>query len=234
MKVMSFNTQHCLNYIEQKIDFDIMAKAILETGADIVGLQEMRGTGETSEYQEQVQILANLTGMKYYYFDPAIYFTNLGPYGNGFLSKIPIVKAENVFIPDPSPRKYNGYYETRSVLKILLENGVTVLVTHFGLNLDEQENAVTTLLQNVTSEKCVVMGDFNALPESEVLKPIREKLVDTAIKFDKEKLSHPSDKPTMKIDYIFVSSDIEIIDADIPNIVASDHRPHVATIKIKE
>ena len=77
------------------------------------------------------------------------------------------------------------------------------------------------------------MGDFNAKPEAEVLKPIREKLKDTASVFKCEKLSHPSDKPTMKIDYIFVSNDIEIIDADIPNIVASDHRPHTATVRIK-
>ena len=28
MKVMSFNTQHCLNYLERKIDFQVMADAI--------------------------------------------------------------------------------------------------------------------------------------------------------------------------------------------------------------
>ena len=30
MKIMTFNTQHCLNYLEQKIDFSVMAKAILD------------------------------------------------------------------------------------------------------------------------------------------------------------------------------------------------------------
>ena len=30
MKIMSFNTQHCFNYIERKIDFEIVAKAILD------------------------------------------------------------------------------------------------------------------------------------------------------------------------------------------------------------
>ena len=30
MKIMTFNTQHCLNYLEQKIDFAVMAKAILD------------------------------------------------------------------------------------------------------------------------------------------------------------------------------------------------------------
>ena len=46
MKIMSFNTQHCLNYVERKIDFAIMAKAITDCGADIVGLNEMRGQGK--------------------------------------------------------------------------------------------------------------------------------------------------------------------------------------------
>jgi hypothetical protein len=37
MRVMTFNVQHCLNYIENKIDFEIMAKTIIECGADVVG-----------------------------------------------------------------------------------------------------------------------------------------------------------------------------------------------------
>ena len=39
MKVMSFNTQHCMNYITKEIDYQIMADAILQCEADIVGLQ---------------------------------------------------------------------------------------------------------------------------------------------------------------------------------------------------
>ena len=30
MKIMSFNTQHCLNYKEQRIDYEIMAKTITD------------------------------------------------------------------------------------------------------------------------------------------------------------------------------------------------------------
>ena len=231
MKIMSFNTQHCMNFNTGKIDFDIMAKTITDYGADIVGLNEMRGKGESKDYAEQVEILANLTGMKYYYFAKAYYFETEGPYGNGFLSKIPIVKAETILIPDPMPRKYNGYYETRCVLKVLLENGVTVLVTHFGLNQDEKENAVATILGCLKDEKCVLMGDFNVVPTNELLCPIKEKMRDTAIKFDGEKFSFPSNAPTRKIDYIFVSKDAKVIDADIPDVVVSDHRPHTATVE---
>ena len=33
-----------------------------------------------------------------------------------------------------------------------------------------------------------------------------------------------------KIDYIFVSRDAEVLEADIPVVVASDHRPHTAIV----
>ena len=232
MKVMTFNTQHCLNYLEQKIDFDVMANAILSLDPDIVGLNEMRGEGSHPEYTEQVKMLAEKTGMPYYYFAPAIAFPEGGPYGNGFLSKIPISCAENITIPDPSPRKYNGYYETRCVLKAVLTNGVTVLVSHFGLNPDEAENAVQTVVSNLAKEKCVFMGDLNLRPENAILSPIRAKLRDTAELFEGEKYSFPSDAPDRKIDYIFVSPDVTVLSADIPAIVASDHRPHIAEILV--
>ena len=229
---MSFNTQHCLNYLEKKIDFEIIAKAIIDCGADVVGLNEMRGEGTHSEYTAQTEKLAALTGMKYYYFAPAITVPNCGLYGNAILSKIPLVKVENVPIPDPAPKKYKGYYETRCVLRAELEGGITVLVTHFGLNPDEQENAVKTVINNLADSKCVLMGDFNVIPDAPALEPIRKKMYDTADKFDAPRLSFPSDNPNRKIDYVFVSSDVKVLKADIPPIVASDHRPHTAEIEI--
>ena len=231
MKVMSFNTQHCLNYIERKIDFQIMADAIKKCDADIVGLNEMRGDGPHPEYTAQTEKLSELTGMENYFFAKAIELSH-GPYGNAFLSKIPVIRVENILISDPNPKKYSGYYETRCLLKAVLENGVTVLVSHFGLNRDEQENAVKTVLENLAEEKCVLMGDFNLLPDSDILLPIRERMKDTADFLKDRTLSFPSDKPDRKIDYIFVSHDIEVISADIPPIVASDHRPHTADLNI--
>lgn len=232
MKVVSFNTQHCLDYIEQKIDFEKFAETVRNLNPDVIGLNEMRGEGIASDYTDQVKILSKLTGMKYYFFAPALEIAGKGPYGNGILSRIPILKAEIISIPDPKVRKYKGYYETRCILKAELEGGVTVLVTHFGLNPDEQENAVATVLANISDEKCILMGDFNARPDNPVLEPIKGRLFDTADKFDTEKLSFPSDVPDRKIDYIFVTHDVKVIDADIPPVVMSDHRPYVATLEL--
>ena len=51
--LMSYNTQHCLNYVTREIDFDIMADTICKCGADIIGLQEMFNLGETEAFTEQ-------------------------------------------------------------------------------------------------------------------------------------------------------------------------------------
>lgn len=234
MKIMTFNTQHCLNYLERKIDFEIMANAIKRCGADIVGLNEMRDESENAEYDAQTAILSELTGLEHHYFAKAIKFGGKDPYGNGILSKYPIISAETILVPDPEPegRTEGGYYETRCLLKAKLEGGITVLVIHFGLNPDEQINAVKTVLENLANEKCILMGDFNVVPENEILNPIRNRMKDTADCFGKPMLSFPSDNPNQKIDYIFVSPDVEVISADIPKIIASDHRPHTAEINI--
>ncbi len=231
MKIMTFNTQHCLNYVTRQIDFDVMAAAIRQCGADVVGLNEMRGAGPHPEFAPQVEILAEKTGLTQYFFAPALHM-RAGTYGNGLLSRVPVESAEIIMIPDPNPRKYDGYYETRCLLKAKLDGGITVLVTHFGLNLDEQENAVNTILVHMADEKCIVMGDFNVYPDDPVLDPIRARMKDTAELICGNQKTYPSDVPDRKIDYIFVSPDVEVLCAEVPPIVASDHRPHTAEVEI--
>lgn len=233
IKIMSFNIQHCLNFITREIDYDVMVDAIKKCGADIIGLQEVRGEGESEEYEAQAKILAEKLGF-YYYFAEAIRFKGVNPYGNALISRYPITSAETILIPDPVVKEYDGYYETRCLLKATIDvgDGLHVFVSHFGLNPDEHRNAVKTIVSNIKTERCVLMGDFNVQPDNPVLIPVREKLYDTAGEFSFPKLSFPSDNPTVKIDYIFVSKDLVVDSADIPEMIASDHRPHIATIEV--
>lgn len=234
MNIMSFNTQHCRNYVTRRIDYQVMADAIAACGADIVGLNEMRDLGEVEGYEAQVPTLAERTGLAHWVFAKAIDVNGPNPYGNGLLSRYPIVSAQIIPVPDPENRTGTEFYETRCLLKAKLQNGLTVLVIHFGLNPDEQENAVQTVLEHLESERCVLMGDFNVLPEDPVLAPIRARMRDAAEAFGKPLLSFPSDAPDRKIDYIFVSPDVQVLAADIPAIVASDHRPHTARISVHD
>lgn len=231
---MSYNTQHCLNFVTQEIDYDIIVDTIQRCGADVVGLQEIRDEGTDPAFVAQTKIIAERLGF-YYYFAKAIDVGENNPYGIALVSRYPILSTEKVFIPDPQVRKYDGYYETRVLLKAVIDVGgvLNVLVSHFGLNPDEHENAVRTVISNLPKERCVLMGDFNMEPDNPILNPIMQRLYDTAQNFASPKLSFPSDTPTVKIDYIFVSEDIKVQYADIPEIVSSDHRPHIATIELE-
>lgn len=232
MRIMSFNTQHCLNFTKRVIDFDKVAHTISDLAPDVVGLNEIRGAGSAPEHDAQTEILSSLTGMKHYHFAQIIGGTEK-PYGNAILSRIPIVSAERIDIPDPAEEGREGkfHYETRCILKVRLENGYTLLITHFGRNNDEQINAVDTVVANLESEKCILMGDFNMSPDNALLLPIRERMTDTAEFFEVPRLSFPSVEPMCKIDYIFVSPDVRVISADIPQTVTSDHFPHVAEVE---
>lgn len=233
LNLMSYNTQHCLNYLTRKIDFNLIADTIRSCGADVVGLQEMRGEGPREDYEDQTKILAEKLGF-FHYFAEAIRVGGENPYGNALLSRYPILSAETVKIPDPQEKVYDRGYESRCLLKAKIDvgSGLEVLVCHFGLNPDEAENAVKTVVSRLPEETCVLMGDFNVKPENPVLNPIRARLFDTAEKFSQPKLSWPSDLPTVKIDYLFTSRDLFVSEADIPAIVSSDHRPYIAVVEL--
>ncbi len=231
MKIMTFNIQHCMVYKKNEIDFKLYADTISSFSPDIVSMNEVRNESADPEYDNQPKILSEMTGIKYHYFAETLKFDGVNPYGNALLSKYPIESTEIIPIPDPPTRAYKGYYETRNILKAKLSCGLTVMVTHWGLNPDEQMNAQETVLENLESEKCILMGDFNVVHTCDLLEPIRERMYDTAALFREPLLSYPSDIPTEKRDYIFTTRDIKVLSADIPPLVVSDHRPYVAEIE---
>lgn len=235
LKVMSFNTQHCFHFLTRKIDFDAFAEEIKKHDPDIVGLNEMRGEGPHREYEDQVKILAQKLGY-YYYFAKAIDVNGENPYGNGILSRYPIYSAQIVKIPDPKEKTGTEWYETRCLLKtkIFVSEGidVDVCVTHFGLNPDEQSLAVETVLNTISATRCILMGDFNITPDNDLLAPIKERMQDTADWFQTDLKSWPVDEPTVKIDYIFMSKDMKVTEADIPADIVSDHRPYIAQAEV--
>jgi endonuclease/exonuclease/phosphatase family metal-dependent hydrolase len=114
-------------------------------------------------------------------------------------------------------------------------NGKTLVVfgSHFGLSAGEQEYAVeiTSALLDAEEKPHVFMGDLNMEPNDPILAPIFARMKDTAVVMKEQKLSQVSDNPTVKIDYVFASEGIRVIDADIPESLISDHRPHWAVIE---
>ena len=236
IKAVTFNIQHCENFMTEKIDFDAFAEKILSFDADVIGLNEVRDAGAQADYQAQAAILAEKTGCQYY-FAKATEIGAGNPYGNAVLTRLPVKSCETIPIPDPDTRGYDGYYETRCLLKMTLEKpDVTFFITHFGLNPDEHENAVKTVLDNLGDGNAVLMGDLNVTPDSPIIARIREKMTDAATAAAKNDplLSFPSDAPDRKIDYIFTQGNIIAKTCRVVPGVLSDHLPLEVVAEIRD
>ncbi len=234
VKAMTFNIQHAQDFLHGEICPELMANTIRAFAPDFCVLNEVYGTGSGEIfYGDQAAIIADLAGMGYHAFCPAIIYRG-NPYGNAIISKNPILSCKTVPVPEPLPHRFPEHYENRAVL-VADFGDYLVIGSHFGLHSDEQENAVQTVLSELEkAEKPVILcGDFNMSPENPTLAPIFAHLHDTASAFMCPSLSFPSDKPKVKIDYIFASREFKIRSAEIPPVIASDHRPHIAELELQ-
>ena len=150
------------------------------------------------------------------------------------ICRYPITFAETVKVPS-APRIYKGYNEDRCLLKSIVKTptgDLCVMCCHFGLMPNEAELCAKTVVDAIPADlPTVFMGDLNLTPDSDLLDPVRSVLVDTDTYYKGEcNFTFPSDKPDIKIDYIFVSRDIKVEEVEIPNVIAADHLPVVADI----
>lgn len=238
MKIMTFNIQHALDYKNQIIDIELFTNKIKHYGADICGLNEVRGDGPVEDYTDQTNAVAD--GLDYNrYFGEAIKVKGTSPYGNALVTSYPIKSCETILIPKPSDEyKFDEdgnpiYYERRCIIKAVVDaNGkdLCVIVTHMGLSDIERKNAVAVLCDIIDKIRIplVLMGDFNSTPDDEVFVPLYERLTDSNLKSVNPTVStYPSYSPEIKIDYIFYRG-LNCIRAETVEEVISDHYPIVA------
>lgn len=239
LRVMTYNIQHGHVHLDKYIDLTKTCDVIRQYHPDIVGLNEVRGRGTRDDYTAQVETMAAYLGY-HCYFGRSICIGGTEPYGNAVLSKYPIVEASVIRIPDPVDTSVCRYFEPRSLCRCVVEvpaEGafvpVAVYSSHFGLSETEEEHAVSTAVTTLEGEALpfILMGDFNMEPDNPLLAPLNRKFR-SADAFLEGKMSFPSDKPSIKIDYIYTSQKIDILTADIPQVVASDHCPVWADIEV--
>lgn len=227
------------------IDLSLTAEAIRRCGAEIISLNEVRDTAEGWSdpcFTDQVRTIAESLGFPYFYFGRAIDVEGKGLYGNGLISKYPIRHVETIAIPDPLVKDEPTWYESRCMIRAEIDvtdaasgeaKPLTVLVTHMGLAKGEARNAVQTALEQVVpGAATLLMGDFNLTPDSEILAPLLTKYQDAGALLPEGTLSFPSDVPDCKIDYIMAAGPVKFLQAEIPALVVSDHRPHTAVIEL--
>ncbi len=244
LRFMTYNIQsgYPLGRSTAKTDVNGAAEVIRASGAEIIGLNEVHGCGNPSTPFPfaQAERIASALGYQCF-FGRSIMEHGCDPYGNAIISKYPIVEAKIIRIPEPQDKSESHYYEARTICRCVIEipdgeggfKYLAVYSSHYGLSSAEHECAVRTTLDTVEKETLpyVFMGDLNMNPDNPIIAPLFDEMHDTAHLLD-EKLTFPSDKPSCKIDYIFTSSGIGHISAEVLNTLASDHRPIVCNIEI--
>ncbi|WP_062105958.1 endonuclease/exonuclease/phosphatase family protein [Bacillus niameyensis] len=237
MKIMSYNIHHGEG-LDEVLSLERIAKIIRDEKATIVGLQEVdRNFGERSDFQDQAKELAKL--LDYHY----VYAANIDiahtdgqaenqQYGNAILSMYPIKDSENIPLTS-----YED--EPRGLLRALIDvcgTQLHVFNTHLSLesrSKREQVKEIVEWTKNFEGSK-VLIGDFNSEPDSEEIQALLGKsdLID-CFEDIADNASYPSDNPEIRIDYIFASRQLEILNQSALMREGSDHLPIIAEMKFR-
>ena len=244
-KIATYNISHCQDMStnhndDAPVNINKTAEFIKIFNADIVSLNEVFISSTNNDYNMQTEKIAQITGHHYFVQAEGKVFS-WASIGNAVLSKFSISEFKTIPVLAPTDEEKraseNDWYEDRVVLYSKVkakEKEILVLVTHFGLNLLEQERMVNTLCEIIDEAKLpiVLMGDFNALPHSMVLAPIYERLSSCADVMKNKEYTFASFKPDRTLDYIFVSKEFKVESFDVGKDIVSDHLPCIAVLDI--
>ncbi|RDY24055.1 hypothetical protein CHF27_005585 [Romboutsia maritimum] len=188
--------------------------------ADIICLQEVN---ESAKVGFQVSSLKEELNM-FSHFGANVVDLGLN-YGLVTYSKYPIKSENHIYLS--SDREQRGILHT--VLNVDGRN-LNVINVHLGLGEKEREIQIKELIGFINSlggEPYIVVGDFN----EDNLDIDENKLKDVAKKLNKSNILTFS-TGLDRIDYIFVSPNINVIDYEVLIKNMSDHYPVVAKIII--
>lgn len=235
LRVMTYNIHHGEG-LDGKVDLLRIAELIQREGADIVALQEVdKGVGRTARRDFPAE-LAALTGMTCVFSNNFSY--QGGEYGNAVLSRFPVVRVTN------TPYQMLRTGEQRGLLQLVLDVRGRELVfmnTHIDYRPDDAERwlnvgEIETCVQSYAGRPIILCGDFNTTPESRVYRRLHERLDDTWARVGQgDGLTIPAQKPTQRIDYIWIARDQSLMPLRIwvPQSDASDHLPVVAEFRFR-
>ena len=233
LKIMSYNIHIAIPPTTPgKTDIDAIVKTINDQNPDIVALQEVDvNTVRTGKINEAAIIAEKL---KMHFFFAKTIDHDGGDYGIVILSKYPLSETKIHRLPTIEGTK--GEPRVMATAKITLKNGVSIrfACTHLdaanSANRDKQIAEINTIASTETFPM-IIAGDFNAPPESSVIKKLDESFTRTCQDCPP---TIPVVTPKKAIDFIAFrpSSKFKILSHSvIQEHYASDHLPVVALLQ---
>jgi len=227
VSALSYNIHECVG-TDKRRDPSRIAQIIRESGAQIIGLQEVHSDSSGAEELHQMNYLASVTGLQAVP-GPSVERRN-GHYGNVLLTSCKILTVQKLDL------SYRGR-EPRGAIDADLEisgEAVRVIVTHLGLLPAERRFQVRKLLIALAEQRTrvvILLSDFNEwLPTGRSLRWIHTHLGKTALV-----RTFPSGFPVFALDRIWVSPASVLVGLSCVRTpltrIASDHLPLKAILQ---
>lgn len=239
-RVMTYNVHGCRG-TDGRFSHRRIAEVIAEQSPDIVALQELDVKRARSGHIDQAEQIASDLQMHMQFF-PAFRLAD-EQYGDAILSRWPLALKRANGLPG---LRLLPKLEPRGALWTAIDiDGVPLQMfnTHLGLLRRERNAQVAALLGGdwIAHEECrgpiVLAGDFNFISGSRAYRQVTSTLIDVqrtpANSFPRR--TFPSRFPRLRIDYIFVSPSIYVVQVQTPvsqlTRAASDHLPVIADLQ---
>jgi endonuclease/exonuclease/phosphatase family metal-dependent hydrolase len=233
LAVMTYNIHHGEG-TDGRFDLERLADVIIESGADLVALQEVDRATRRASGVDQAATLGRLTGMHAVY-GPAMDYDG-GAYGVAVLSRHPVHEVVNEALP------YTPGHEPRTALAVRVDApdcAFHFIATHLQHDVEvdriAQARAIVALAGRLPPP-VVVAGDLNAELDDPPMAAFAHGWRAAAGPDATSPLTWPSEIPTVRIDYVLLgpgTADWRIDGVEvIPEPIASDHRPVVARLRL--
>ncbi|MEW6723811.1 MAG: endonuclease/exonuclease/phosphatase family protein [Bacillota bacterium] len=217
---LSYNIRHGRG-LDRRVSLDRIATVLADSGADIIGLNEVDRRVPRSRWQDQARFLGQQLGFNHV-FGTNVRWALLGEYGNALLSRFPITEYRNYRLPGP-----DGRSEPRGLLVAKIRVGqveLNVGVTHLGVTAAERRGQLAEVARIMAelNGPVILLGDFNlsaSAPEMEILTQTLSRAGG-----GEPLLTYPANRPVADIDHLFYRG-LYPIRAEVLESEASDHRP---------
>jgi endonuclease/exonuclease/phosphatase family metal-dependent hydrolase len=233
VRVLTYNIHHGEG-IDGKFDLARIAKVIRQSRADIVALQEVDQRTKRIGGVDTLTTLAELTRRRPV-FGKSMEFDG-GEYGNALLVRGDILRHT----VHPIPTSLGN--EPRSILRaeVRLDNcrhPILVMATHWDHKSQTDRLAGAELANQLANESidlpAILAGDFNANPDNPAVRFLSGTWMISGASAALH--TYPVEKPSIQIDYILARPNAawSLRGARVlPEILASDHRPLLATLRL--
>ncbi len=237
LKIVSWNIW-CGKNLSQVIEF------LRTANADLIGLQEvvqdMDGSNNSAE------IIAKELGYEYFFartctLAPSQILPEIQKpveWGNAILSKFPFEETKAHILSDTNIR-IAVQADIKAGDKTIHFFSTHLIHTHQQAS-EIQELQAKNLVKIIPVQDSVVVGDFNALPESNAIQIIHQTLKSADQALNQSTWSMDPNgclvcnphELIAKLDYIFTSQNIKTIFFETGKSHASDHVPIIGTIEV--